>query len=59
MPYIESRPEADGQAILLSGEWTVTNAADIEKQTEQQRRGALGDHPAVESRIEKLDTAGA
>jgi phospholipid/cholesterol/gamma-HCH transport system permease protein len=59
MPYVESRPDADGQTILLSGEWTVGNAAEIESDLNASDHTA-GKKAVVDvSHIKKLDTAGA
>lgn len=60
MPYIESRREADGQAILLSGEWTVGNAAEIENDLNARSYTSNGASLVVDAgALKKLDTAGA
>lgn len=60
MPYIESRSDADGQAILLSGEWTVANAAAIENDLKAKDYSGAGKPPVVDAHnIKRLDTAGA
>ncbi len=60
MPYIDSRPDADGQAFLLKGDWTVGNAADIEHDIQAHPPQREGTQPLVDaSKIKKLDTAGA
>lgn len=60
MEYVESRPEngqPDGrQAIILKGEWTVGNAAEIE----EKLKSLKSRNAAIDARkIERLDTAGA
>lgn len=60
MPYIESRPEADGGAFLLSGEWTIGNAAVIEQDLNALPPPANGRRMVLDARgIKALDTAGA
>jgi phospholipid/cholesterol/gamma-HCH transport system permease protein len=60
MPYIESRPDAGGRAILLTGEWTVSNAAEIETDLTAFLHRTNSVRLIVDaSRIKKIDTAGA
>jgi phospholipid/cholesterol/gamma-HCH transport system permease protein len=58
--FMEVTQEQDKAVLLLSGDWTIENAAPIEQEIEQAARD-LDHRPyeVVADRIDRLDTSGA
>jgi phospholipid/cholesterol/gamma-HCH transport system permease protein len=58
--FVEIKQETDKAVVILDGDWTIRNAAPIEKDVEHAIQ-ELNDHPyeVVADRIGRLDTSGA
>jgi phospholipid/cholesterol/gamma-HCH transport system permease protein len=58
--FLEIKQEQDKAIVILDGDWTIRNAAPIERDVEQAIQ-ELDDHPyeVMAERIGKLDTSGA
>lgn len=58
--FVEVRRDRDKTLLVLDGEWTIKNAAAIERELDEAMR-QIGDQPfeIIADKIDRLDTSGA